>query len=86
MQNNYQNGKNDRKGKALLIGVALDSKDGHTRITKGNNFYLAGGSEDTHGRMTETAIKVNERLTTKGKELADLSKEEFVDILMESST
>lgn len=73
------------KAKALLLGVALDNKDGHTRITKGNNFYLAGGSEETHDRMTETVIKVNEKLTTKGKELADLSKNEFVDILMEAA-
>jgi len=85
MQSNYQNGKNDMKAKALLLGVALDNKDGHTRITKGNNFYLAGGSEETHDRMTETVIKVNEKLTTKGKELADLSKNEFVDILMEAA-
>ena len=85
MQNNHQNGKNDRKAKALLLGVGLDDKDGHTRITKGDNFYLAGGSEETHGRMAETAIKVNEKLTTRGKELSDLSKDEFVDILMESA-
>ncbi len=85
MQNNHQNEKNDRKSKALLLGVGLDNKDGHTRITKGDNFYLAGGSEETHGRMAETAIKVNEKLTTRGKELSDLSKDEFVDILMESA-
>lgn len=85
MQSNYQNEKDGRKAKALLIGVALDNKDGHTRITKGENFYLEGGSEDTHGRMTETVIKFNEKLTTKGKELADLSKNEFTDILMESA-
>ena len=30
---------------ALLVGLGLDNQDGHKRITKGDNFYLVGGSE-----------------------------------------
>lgn len=30
---------------ALLLGLGLDGKDGHRRITKGDNFCLVGGSE-----------------------------------------
>ena len=69
-----------------MLGLGLDSKDGHTRITKGENFCLLGGSEETHERMTETAMKVNEKLQAKGKRLEDVSRVEFTDILMESST
>lgn len=76
-------GNGDKK--ALLMGVGLDNKDGHKRITKGENFYLVGGSEETHERMTETAIKVNEKLDSKGKRLEDVSKEEFIDIISEAS-
>ena len=47
------------KGKALLLGVGLDS-DGHKRVTKGPNFALVGGSETTHEVMVEKAIKVND--------------------------
>ena len=83
MRSNYQNRKPE--GKALLLGVGLDNKDGHTRVTKGENFFLAGGSEETHGRMAETAIKFNEKLSARGKEISELSKDEFVDILMDSS-
>jgi len=46
---------------------------------------LVGGSEETHDRMTETAIKVNERLDSKGKVLEEVSKDEFTDILREAS-
>ena len=44
-----------------------------------------GGSKETHKRMTETAIKVNEKLQAKGKRLEEVSTNEFTDILMESS-
>jgi len=47
---------------AMLLGVGFDNTDGHKRITKGDNFYLAGGSEETHERMTETVIKFNENI------------------------
>ena len=72
------------KHKALLLGVGLDNKDGHVRITKGDNFRLVGGSEETHGRMTETAVKVNEKLRDRGKQLEDVEKDEFRDLLQES--
>jgi len=66
-----------------MLGVGLDNQDGHKRITKGDNFYLVGGSEESHERMTETAIKVNEKLSSKGKTLEDISEKEFIDIVRE---
>lgn len=65
--------------KAVLLGVGLDS-DGHKRITTGPNFALVGGSQETHEVMTEKAIKINEKLTAKGKTLEQVSHEEFDDI------
>jgi len=66
----------------MLLGVGLDS-DGHKRLTKGDNFALVGGSEETHERMTETAIKINEKLKSRGKQLEQVSHEEFDDIANE---
>jgi hypothetical protein len=74
----------DKKRSALMLGLGLDSHDGHVRVTKGENFRLVGGSEETHGRMTETAIKVNEKLKERGKRLEDVETAEFRDILHES--
>ncbi len=62
-----------------MLGVGLDS-DGHKRLTTGPNFVLAGGSEETHEEMTEKAIKINEKLAAKGKQLEDVSHEEFDEI------
>ncbi len=65
--------------KAVLLGIGLDS-DGHKRVTTGRNFALLGGSKETHEEMTEKAIKVNEKLAKRGKELHEVSREEFDDI------
>ena len=68
-----------RPGKALLVGVGLDT-DGHKRLTTGPNFALVGGTQETHEKMTEQAIKINEKLSAKGKSLEQVSREEFDDI------
>lgn len=71
--------KKKRPRKAVMLGVGLDS-DGHKRMTTGKNFVLVGGSEETHEVMTEKVIKINEKLAARGKELEEVSREEFDDI------
>jgi seryl-tRNA(Sec) selenium transferase len=71
-----------KKAKAIMLGVGLDG-DGHKRVTTGPNFALVGGSQGTHEEMTEKAIKINEKLTKKGKSLETVSREEFDDIAHE---
>jgi hypothetical protein len=68
-----------KKRKATLFGLGLDS-DGSRRVTTGPNFALVGGTRETHEVMTEKAIKINEHLTKRGKELHEVSREEFNDI------
>lgn len=68
---------------AAIIGLAFDHDDGHTRLTRGKNFVLLGGSQDTHAVMQETAIKVNERLDRRGKRLEDVSVDELRSIFRE---
>ena len=70
------------KKRSLLLGVGLDS-DGHKRVTTGPNFALVGGTRETHEEMTEKAVKINEKLAARGKQLEDVSREEFDDIAHE---
>ena len=70
------------KEKALL-GVGLDNSDGETRLTRGKNFTLVGGSRETHSVMQETAIKVNERLDRKGKTLDEVAPAELRDMILD---
>jgi len=71
-----------KKRKAVLLGVGLDS-DGHKRLTTGPNFALVGGTSETHEVMTEKAIKINEKLKSRGKQLETVTHEEFDDIAQE---
>ena len=65
-----------------MLGVGLDS-DGHKRLTTGPNFALVGGSQETHEQMTEKAVKINEKLKARGKQLETVTHEEFDDIAQE---
>jgi hypothetical protein len=70
----------ESENKAWLLGMGLDGKDDHVRITRGDNFHLVGGSEDTHGVMQEKAVKFNEKLKERGRRLEEISRDEFRDI------
>ena len=74
--------KSNRKSAALL-GVAFDNEDGHTRLTRGENFVLVGGSHETHAMMQETAVKINERLDKMGKSLAEVPVPDLREICRE---
>jgi hypothetical protein len=63
-----------------LIGVGLDGKDGHTRITKAANVLLLGGSEETHEQMQEFTIRLGERMKAQGKRFGDVSPKELRDL------
>lgn len=71
--------KGSRTSRNMLLGIGFDS-DGHKRITTGDNFRLIGGTEETHEAMTEKTIKINEKLSRRGKNLDTVSREEFEDI------
>jgi len=72
------------KRKAALLGLAFDATDGQNRISRGKTFFLAGGSQETHAVMQETALKVEEQLDRRGKRLEDVGIEELRDIVQEA--
>jgi hypothetical protein len=76
------NAPQKKKRKAVMLGVGLDT-DGHKRLTTGPNFALVGGTEETHEVMTEKAVKINEKLKARGKQLEEVSRDEFDDIAQE---
>ena len=75
-----------RKAKsAHLLGVGLDNEDGHKRLTSAEEFTIVGGSDETHGRMTETVIKTFEELKTRGKRLHAVEPAELAEIIHKST-
>ncbi|HYT89236.1 MAG TPA: hypothetical protein VEL76_11070 [Gemmataceae bacterium] len=74
------NSKKNKRQVLGFLGVGLDDKDGHQRLTRTENFLLVGGSEATHEAMQDVSIKFNESLQRRGKRLEDASVEEVVDL------
>lgn len=70
-----------RNANGALLGLAFDAEDDQKRITRGPNFVLAGGSQETHSVMQETAIKINEHLDQRGKQLSEITPTELRDIV-----
>lgn len=66
-----------------FVGVGLDG-DGEQRVTRSEHFFLLGGSQETHERMQDTAIRFSEELNRRGKPLHETPVEEVIDILHES--
>ena len=70
---------------AHLLGLGLDNQDGHKRLTSAEQFTIVGGSEETHGRMTETVIKTFETLKRRGKQLTTVEPRELAEIIHKST-
>jgi hypothetical protein len=70
---------------AHLLGVGLDNEDGHKRLTSAEQFTIIGGSDETHGRMTETVIKTFEELKSRGKKLEVIEPQELAEIINKST-
>lgn len=73
-----------QQAKAHLLGVGLDNKDGHKRVTQAEQFSIVGGSQETHEKMTETLVKTFETLGRRGKSLEQVEKKELSDIIQSS--
>lgn len=67
-----------------ILGVGLDGKDGHKRITRTEEMVIVGGSAETHEKMQDTAIYFSENLEKKGKKLQEVSVKEAIELLHEA--
>jgi hypothetical protein len=76
-----RNNKTPRKASASLLGLGLDHRDGHKRITVGEQFAILGGSAETHEHMTETVVKTFEELKNRGKDLREVEPSELAEII-----
>ena len=67
----------------LLLGLGFDGTDGHVRITRGKEFYLAGGSKGTHLEMRGGVLRFMGELERRKRSLQHISREEFLEIAEE---
>jgi hypothetical protein len=76
------NNRDSKKSEVVgLAGVGLDNADGHKRITQSEEFFLVGGSKETHENMQDIAMRFAESLKMRGKKLPETPVEEVIDLL-----
>ncbi len=73
----------NKKQKPMLWGLGLDGETPHQYITKGENFHLVGGTQKTHEHMLENVMEFNHLLKKYGKQMEDLSRDEYYKIVEE---
>jgi hypothetical protein len=83
--NSNATGKTPGAKLSHLVGIGLDHSDGHKRLTQAEKFTIVGGSEETHGKMTETLLRTCDSLRQKGKSLEAASPEEVSDLIRENA-
>ena len=66
-----------------LLGVGLDGRKDDLHITRGENFYLWGGSKRTHEHMRETVLRFNDKVDGRGKRLREINARELGEIAQE---
>ncbi len=64
-----------------LLGVGFDADDGHVRITKGENYDVVMGSEESHAYIQELIRKIEDALAAQNLSLDELTPEEFSDFV-----
>ena len=67
-----------------FVGVGLDGRDGHQRVTQSDHFVLVGGSAETHERMQDTAVRFAQSLKRTGKPLSETPAAQAIDLLREA--
>ena len=67
-----------------FLGVGLDNTDGEERVTRSEHFVLIGGSHETHTQMQDTAVRFDQALKQRGKQLKETSLEEVIEIFHQS--
>ncbi len=67
-----QSSPRPRRLRAAFIGFGLDSGDDEQRLTRGGQTLIFGGSAETHAELRATALKMEQELSRRGQDLAEL--------------
>jgi len=75
-----QSSPRPRRLRAALIGFGLDSGDDDSRLTRGDQSLILGGSAETHAELQDTALRMERELNRRGRRLGDLDPVELADL------
>jgi hypothetical protein len=75
-----QSSPQPRRLRAALIGFGLDNSDEEQRLTRGDQTLIFGGSAETHAELRETAKRIEQELSRRGQDLAELDPIELAEL------
>ncbi len=64
-----------------LMGVGFDAEEGHIRITKGKNYDIFMGSDESHEYIQKLIQKIEVELENRNISLDDLTPDEFTELV-----
>ena len=64
-----------------LLGIGFDADDDHVRITKGENFDVLMGSDESHEYISELIQDIEREIKERGLALDDLSPEQLSELV-----
>ncbi len=70
-----------RRKKGLLVGVRVDKGDGHTRVSRGDDFVALGGTKDGHEHLRETVAEISDEVKRRGRAMGEVKHEELKEIV-----
>lgn len=71
-----------RRRKGLLVGVRVDKGDGHTRVSRGDDFLAVGGTKEAHEHLREAVAEISDEVKRRGRTVEEVRREEFREILV----
>ena len=75
-----QSGPRPRRLRAALIGLGLDNADDLSRLTRGDQSLIFGGSAETHAELWETALRMELELDRRGQDLGELDPSQLAEL------
>jgi hypothetical protein len=75
-----ESSRGEKDWRSYLLGIGLDGRDGHFRVTRSEDFQILGGSEKTHRRMQEKMMRLEEELARDDRTIASLKPDDYEDI------
>lgn len=70
-----------RRKKGLLVGVRVDKGDGHTRVSRGEDFVAVGGTKEGHEHLRETVAEISDEVKRRGRSLVEVRREELRELV-----
>lgn len=68
-----------------VIALGKDPGDGHLRVTRGDQFDILMGDDESHQALTELCLRMDRFLRERDLRLEELTEKEFIRLMLQCS-